>query len=160
MRDPGRTWGGGRSRTRRGDIRRAVLSALKDGGAHGYEIMQWLENRSGGIWRPSPGSVYPTLQMLEDEGLVRSETRNGTRVYELTDAGREEAETSEKEGRRAPWDPSREDADGVRALTAATGQLNLAARQVAAAGTVAQVQRSAEIINQARAELYKVLAEV
>jgi DNA-binding PadR family transcriptional regulator len=159
MRGPGRGWGGGRPRTRRGDIRRAVLSALREGAAHGYEIMQWLENRSGGIWRPSPGSVYPTLQMLEDEGLVRSETRDGTRVYQLTDAGRSEADSSEKEGRGGPWDPVAEDADQVRALSAAAAQLNMAARQVATAGSVEQVQRGVEVVNRARTELYKILAE-
>src|ERR1700686_26525 len=83
MDGPGGSWGGGRGRMRRGDIRRAILSSLREEPGHGYEVMRRLENRSGGIWRPSPGSVYPTLQMLEDEGLVRSESRDGTRVYEL-----------------------------------------------------------------------------
>jgi DNA-binding PadR family transcriptional regulator len=155
----GRAWGGARQRTRRGDIRPAVLSALLDEPGHGYEIMQRLENRSGGIWRPSPGSVYPTLQMLEDEGLVRSETRDGTRVFELTDAGRAEAESSENEGRSSPWDRAGKDADGARALSSATAQLNMAARQVATAGSLQQVQHGIEIVNRARTELYKILAE-
>ena len=78
---------------RRGDIRTALLTALTDGPAHGYEIIGRLEEKSGGMWRPSPGSVYPTLQLFEDEGLVRSEQRDGKRVYELTDAGREAVTT-------------------------------------------------------------------
>jgi DNA-binding PadR family transcriptional regulator len=136
-----------------------VLSALKEGAAHGYEIMQWLENRSGGIWRPSPGSVYPTLQMLEDEGLVRSEQRDGTRVYELTDAGQKEADASESEGRRAPWDVPGTEADQAQALRAAIAQLHMAARQLATAGSTEQVQRGIEVVNRARSELYQILAE-
>ena len=161
MGGPGRGWGwgGGRARTRRGDVRRVLLSALREGPAHGYEIMQRLENRSGGIWRPSPGSVYPTLQMLEDEGLVRSEQREGTRVYELTDEGRKEAEAGESEGRRAPWDMAGAEADQARALRSAIGQLNMAARQLATAGSAEQIQRGTEILNRARSELYQILAE-
>src|SRR5437870_7050056 len=82
-------WGGGR-RMRRGDIRSALLTELAEGPGHGYELMTRLEERAEGAWRPSPGSVYPTLQSLEDEGLVRSVERDGKRVFELTDAGREE----------------------------------------------------------------------
>jgi DNA-binding PadR family transcriptional regulator len=77
---------------RRGEIRFALLSVLSEGPGHGYELIGRLEEKTGGVWRPSPGSVYPTLQLLEDEGLVRSETRDGKRVYELTDAGRAEVE--------------------------------------------------------------------
>ena len=161
MGDPGRFWGGGggRPRTRRGDVRRVLLSALQEGPAHGYEIMQRLENRSGGIWRPSPGSVYPTLQMLEDEGLVRSEQRDGTRVYELTEAGRKEAEAEESQGRRAPWDAGGRDAESARALRNGIRQLHMAARQLATAGSAEQVQRGVEVINRARSELYQILAE-
>ena len=119
---PGPGWGGGRRRMRRGDIRRAVLSTLRDGPAHGYEVMRRLEERSGGLWRPSPGSVYPTLQMLEDEGLVRSATQDGTRTYELTDTGRGEAEAATKEGEReAPWDFGGEGADRTRSRSNAAG---------------------------------------
>ena len=71
----------------RGDIRRAILSALQEGPAHGYAVMRRLEEMSGGLWRPSPGSVYPHLQMLEDEGMVGSSEQDGTRVFHLTDAG-------------------------------------------------------------------------
>ena len=121
---------------RRGDIRRAVLSALEDGPAHGYEVMRRLEERSGGIWRPSPGSVYPTLQMLEDEGLVRSRTQDGTRVYELTDAGRAEAEVRRQRapGRRRGSRRRRRRADSGRSKTA-VGQAQIAARQVATPAT-------------------------
>lgn len=152
-------WGGGRRRMRRGDIRRAVLSALQDGPAHGYEVMRRLEERSGGIWRPSPGSVYPTLQMLEDEGLVQAEARDGTRVYELTDAGRTEAEASQQEGQATPWDAAGEGADRARTLKESLGQLFLAVRQLGAAGSPAQVERAIEILQRAKKELYQLLAE-
>jgi len=85
-------WHGGR-RMRRGEIRSALLSVLAEGPGHGYELIGRLEAKTGGVWRPSPGSVYPTLQLLEDEGLVRSETREGKRVYELTDTGQAEVQT-------------------------------------------------------------------
>ena len=75
-------WGGGR-RMRRGDIRRAILSALKDNPAHGYEVMHRLEEMSGGLWRPSPGSVYPHLQMLEDEGMVQSAEVDGRESHRV-----------------------------------------------------------------------------
>src|SRR6187549_3195421 len=83
---------GGPPRMRRGEIRTVLLGALTDGPGHGYDVMQRLEEKTGGAWRPSPGSVYPTLQLLEDEGLVRSTERDGKRVYEITDAGRAEAQ--------------------------------------------------------------------
>ena len=82
----------GRGRARRGDIRAAILLVLADRPMHGYEVMTELAERSGGVWRPSPGSVYPTLQQLEDEDLVRSEEVDQKRVFRLTDAGRQESE--------------------------------------------------------------------
>ena len=89
----GRGWEGHRrgGRMRRGEIRTALLVVLAEAPGHGYEVMQRLEEKSGGVWRPSPGSVYPTLQLLEDEGLVRSTERDGKRFYELTDVGRADA---------------------------------------------------------------------
>ncbi len=153
-------WGGGRRRMRRGDIRTAVLLALKDGPAHGYEVMRRLEERSGGIWRPSPGSVYPTLQMLEDEGLVTAEQHEGTRTYELTEIGRSAGETSaaERTG-RAPWERGDESDERLRSLREAIGQTHMAAKQVAHAGNPEQIDRSIEIIQRARKELYQILAE-
>ena len=77
---------GGPRRTRRGDIRLALLSGLTDGPAHGYELIQRLSDRSGGRWKPSPGSVYPTLQMLEDAGFASSSQQDDKRVYAITEA--------------------------------------------------------------------------
>lgn len=151
----GHGWGGGRRRVRRGDIRRAVLSVLVEEPAHGYEVMRRLEARSGGMWRPSPGSVYPLLQMLEDEGLVRSEAKDGTRVYELTDAGRAEAAMSGEAAGR-PWE--RGDDGGVPTLREAAMGTLIAARMVSGSGDAEVVDKATEILEGARRALYRLLA--
>jgi DNA-binding PadR family transcriptional regulator len=154
-----RAWGGGR-RMRRGDVRGEILSALLEGPAHGYEVIRRLEEKSGGAWRPSPGSVYPTLQMLEDAGLVRATEREGRRTYELTDEGRAEAEAGSGDARRGGRGPSgAEETEGRAAIRSAVMQLHLAARQVAMSGTPDQVDRAAAALRQARQALYLILAE-
>ncbi len=99
-------WGGPRGRgrkARRGDIRTAALLLLAEEPRNGYQIMQEVEERSGGVWRPSPGSVYPALQQLEDEGLIRTEEHDGSKLFALTDAGRKLVE-ERGEDRPAPWE--------------------------------------------------------
>jgi DNA-binding PadR family transcriptional regulator len=86
-----------------GEVRLAILSLLRDSAKHGYQLMKDLEERSGGLYRASAGSIYPTLQQLEDEDLIRSEQQNGKRVYSLTDAGRAELEKDPERVRRI-WD--------------------------------------------------------
>jgi DNA-binding PadR family transcriptional regulator len=147
-------WGGGR-RMRRGDIRRAILSALRESPAHGYEVMRRLEEMSGGLWRPSPGSVYPHLQMLEDEGMVQSTESDGSRTFTLTDKGVTEA----GDGSQLPWQAGGEADDQVRTLRLAVTQLMGAARQLSGAGENAQVQRGIDVVQKARKELYQILAE-
>ncbi len=146
-------WGGGR-RMRRGDTRRAILSALKEEPAHGYEVMRRLEEMSGGLWRPSPGSVYPHLQMLEDEGMVRSTEVDGTRTFTLTEKGAAEAAKDSP----LPWESGEGD-DLVRTLRLSATQLMGAAREISAAGDNAQVERGIGILKKARQELYQILAE-
>src|ERR1700694_557535 len=86
---PGGPRGRGRGRkARRGDIRTAALLLLAEEPRNGYQIMQEVQERSDGVWSPSPGSVYPALQQLEDEGLIRSVETDGRKLFELTDAGR------------------------------------------------------------------------
>ena len=142
----------GPGRRRRGDVRTALLSVLTEGPGHGYELIQALEEKSGGRWRPSPGSVYPTLQQLEDEDLVRSEEREGKRVYSITDAGREEAERRIAEG-GTPWESDGPDfRDNVKLLFVAYGQ-------VMRAGTDAQREKANQIVNDARKAMYRLLAD-
>ena len=141
---------------RRGDIRTALLSALTDGPAHGYELIRRLEEKSGGTWRPSPGSVYPTLQLFEDEGLVRSEERDGKRVYELTEAGQAEAaERAERMG-SATWE---DDDNEFHRLMKSAVQVVVAAKQIARMGDPAQLERATTAIRATSKELYKILSE-
>jgi DNA-binding PadR family transcriptional regulator len=133
-------------------VRTAVLAVLAEAPGHGYEVIQALEEKSGGRWRPSPGSVYPTLQQLEDEDLVRSQEREGKRVYEITDAGREEAERRIAEG-GTPWESDGPDfRDNVKMLFVAYGQ-------VMKAGNPDQVEKANQILNEARKQMYRLLAD-
>src|ERR1700678_1383657 len=103
--------GGGRyrgGRSRRGDVRYAILALLEERPMHGYEMMQELAERTQGLWRPSPGSLYPALQLLEDQGFVRSESAEGRRQYTLTDEGRAHLKEHAKS---APWENMVRDAD-------------------------------------------------
>jgi DNA-binding PadR family transcriptional regulator len=144
-------------RTRRGDIRTALLIVLGDAPGHGYDLIQRVDEASGG-WRPSPGSVYPTLQMLDDEGLVRSTEQDGKRVYEITDDGRAECARRLEEAGGTPWDlagpPTRH-----RELREAVMGVMGASRQLAIAGTDDQVERGLAIIKDARKQLYLLLGE-
>jgi len=83
-----------------GEVRLAILSLLSEGPKHGYQLMKEMEERSGGLYRASAGSVYPTLQLLEDEGLIQAEPKDGKRAYILTDAGRAELEKDPEAVRR------------------------------------------------------------
>lgn len=154
----GPPWARGR-RARRGDVRTALLAVLEERPMHGYDLIRELEQRSGGMWRPSPGSIYPTLQMLEDEGLVTAEERDGKRVYSVTDAGRVELESRrERAGGAAPWEFG-EVTEGFASLREAVFQLGAAAMQVARAGSSEQVARAADVLAEARKKLYAILSE-
>src|SRR5690349_7178259 len=97
--EPGHNVAGAGGRVPKGNVRGLLLAALLDGPAHGYELMRRLEGRASGRWRPSPGSVYPLLQLLEDEGLVRGRASDGRsegrKVYELTEPGRAQADAGQ-----------------------------------------------------------------
>ncbi|HWP62913.1 MAG TPA: PadR family transcriptional regulator [Candidatus Binatia bacterium] len=149
--------GAGGPTVKRGIIRIAVLRSLSDGPKHGYQIIQDLEARTGGFWRPSAGSIYPTLQQLEDEGLVRSEERDGRRTYVLTEEGQRAAEalgTAPAErffaGRRGPG------TEGLRVLAA---QLVAAAVQVERVGSAEARSRAEALLRDTRRQLYRLLAE-
>lgn len=142
-------------RMRRGDIRTAVLSALQDGPGHGYELMSRLAERTGGRWRPSPGSVYPMLQALQDEGLVTSSEADGKRVYELTEVG-QAAATERAASGGSPWAFTADDPH--HKLHAAVMQFVGAAKQVGISGSPELLSEAETIVTEARRKLYQLLA--
>jgi DNA-binding PadR family transcriptional regulator len=156
---PGPGPGPGRGpRARRGDVRAGILALLAEEPRNGYQIIQELESRSGGVWRPSPGSIYPALAQLEDEGLVSTTEVEGRRAYALTDAGRKAA--TEREDDRAPWDTLSDSVStGVTELRDITWQLGAALMQLAHAGTEAQISEAKRIVSDARKAIYRILAE-
>ncbi len=151
--------GPGRPRPRRGDVRLAALSLLAEQPMHGYQIITELTERSGGVWRPSPGSIYPTLQQLEDEGLVTASEQDGRRTFSLTESGRAEVQRA-SEGRRAPWEElADEEGHRARDLRAAAAQVMGAVVQVASAGSERQRAKAERLLNDTRKALYRLLAE-
>src|SRR5215218_10077917 len=154
----GGPFGGRGPRARRGDVRQALLTLLAEEPRNGYQLMQEIERRSEGVWRPSPGSVYPALQQLEDEGLVRSDESEGRKLFHLTEAGREAAVAASAEG--APWDAASEsvDADAWELFNVAR-QVGMAIFQIAQVGTAEQLASAREVLTNARRSLYGILAE-
>ncbi|HZU60202.1 MAG TPA: PadR family transcriptional regulator [Solirubrobacteraceae bacterium] len=148
----------GRGRARRGDVRLALLRLLAEEPRNGYQLMQAIEERSEGLWRPSPGSVYPTLAQLEDEGLIRSAEVEGGRRFEITDAGREHLEGRTDEP--APWEsPTQGGAENPLAeLAPLVIQIGKATFQVASVGDPAQREQAREVLAETRRALYRVLA--
>lgn len=140
----------------RGDVRAAVLALLAEKPMHGYQIIREIEERSGGNWKPSAGSVYPTLQLLADEGLISAEESNGRKTYALTDAGREEAGEA---GSSAPWTTTENDGVGFAALPKAGIELAQAAAQVRRTGSPEQVKQAVAVLDEARRKLYSILAQ-
>jgi DNA-binding PadR family transcriptional regulator len=150
---------GRRRRMRRGDVRAALLVLLAEQARNGYGLMQEIEQRSNGAWRPSPGAVYPALSQLEDEGLVEATESDGRKVFQITDAGRSYVEENREE-LGEPWAKFAEDAESPRQdMRALLMQLGAAAIQVAGAGTDEQVDRARSILVEARRALYRLLAE-
>ncbi len=126
---------------------------------HGYEMIQELEERTEGMWRPSPGSVYPTLSLLEDEGLVEHEEDQGKRSFRLTDAG-SEAAADELAARGAPWQDLGAGAPaGIAQLRKSAGQFMAAFAQVMRNGTPEQLEAAEKVLSEARRKLYLLLAE-
>ena len=151
--------GPSRSRAGRGDVRSAILLLLDDAPRHGYQIIQDITERSGGAWRPSPGSVYPALSALQDEGLVDDEKVEGRRVFSLTDAGRayvrDRAEALAQVFEANSAEPEHEDVTDLRQLLFGVGA---AAVQVIAAGTPDQAAAARRVLQRARTDLYRLLA--
>ena len=155
---PGAPPGGG-PKVRKGDVRAASLALLAEGPRNGYQIIQEIAERSHGIWRPSSGSVYPALQQLEDEGLIRAEEDGGRRTYRLTEAGGAYV-AGNRETLAEPWaavaDSISEEMVDLHTLF---GRLGIALRQVVEAGTPEQHGRAGQILADTRRSLYRLLAE-
>jgi DNA-binding PadR family transcriptional regulator len=145
-------------RARRGDVRAAILLVLAEEPMHGYQIMQRLEEKSGGAWRPSPGSVYPTLQLLEDQGIIKGEEADGRHVFSLTEGAEAAAAIKERLG-DSPFGAEGGEQDPRFALRQAVFQLGGAVKQVAVAGSADDVQKALAILRDARKRVYALLAD-
>src|ERR1035441_6183890 len=150
----------GRGRkARRGDIRTAALLLLSEEPRNGYQIMQEVQERSGGVWRASPGSVYPALAQLEDEGLIRSEESDGRKLFALTDEGRALVARRDAE-KPAPWDQMSGDvSDRAHELGKLMREVGFAFVQVMRTGSDGQMAKAREVLAATRRDLYRILAD-
>lgn len=153
-RGPGRRGG----RNRRGQVRESILALLTEQPLNGYQIMQAIAERTQGLWRPSPGAVYPALAQLEDEGLIEAFDNEGQKAYRLTEAGTETAKQND-----APWDAfttafGDRDPDTIQALFKELGGLAGAAKELVRNGTADQVSAAVGIVSDARRRIYGLLA--
>ncbi|MET8140603.1 PadR family transcriptional regulator [Sphaerisporangium sp. NPDC005288] len=159
-------FGGGRSpfgrggrKAKRGDVRAAILALLSEEPRNGYQIIQEIAERSEGGWKPSPGAVYPALQQLADEGLVRADETEGRKTFQLTDAGREYVAEHADE-LRAPWEDMTPNVEeGVHELFDLSRQAAAALFQIAQTGSDAQVGQAKKILAETRRKLYQILAD-
>lgn len=148
---------GSGTRAGRGEVRAAVLALLAEKPMHGYQMIHEIEERTGGSWKPSAGSVYPTLQLLADEGLITAEESNGRKIYSLTESGRAEAASADTS---IPWESTGPRAGGgFSALPRAGVELAQAAAQVGRSGNKKQVEEAVAVLDEARRRLYAILAQ-
>ncbi|MEW2359840.1 PadR family transcriptional regulator [Spirillospora sp. NPDC029432] len=155
----GRGPGGRGPRARKGNVRAAILALLAEEPRNGYQIIQEINERSGGGWKPSPGAVYPALQQLADEGLIRGEEGGGRRTFHLTDEGRayvgEHADELSE-----PWAEMAPDfGEGVPDLFKQVAQTGAAVMQIVHSGSPQQVDKAKEVIAETRRRLYLILAD-
>ncbi len=142
----------------RGDVRAAILALLREGPRNGYQIMSEVEERSGGGWRPSPGAVYPALQLLADEGLIAAEESGGRRTFSLTEAGRHHIEENPETARPA-WEAMAQDEPGeMPGLFAQAARLGGSIVQLAHAGTPEQIRAAEQLLERTRRQMYQILA--
>jgi DNA-binding PadR family transcriptional regulator len=151
--------GRGRGRAGRGDVRAAIISLLSEEPRNGYQIIQEINERTGGLWRVSSGSVYPAISQLEDEGMIEPTDGNGRKLFALTAAGREHAEANADQLRQL-WQIGEQ---GTRfgeflRYRELIGQVVAAIRQVNEVGTAAQREEAKQILVKTRQSLYKILA--
>jgi DNA-binding PadR family transcriptional regulator len=140
-------------------VRAAILALLREQPRNGYQIIQEIERRSGGLWRASAGSVYPALQLLEDEGLIEGVEDSGRRELRLTEAGRKYANEHPDE-LAAPWASVADSLDqGARSLFEIVAAVGAATVQVGRAGSEAQIAKARQLLSETRKALYRILAE-
>lgn len=156
---PGRGPRGRGRKARRGDIRTAALLLLAEEPRNGYQIMQEVQERSEGVWSPSPGSVYPALQQLEDEGLIVTQQGEGRKAFAITEAGR--GVLAERgENRPAPWEQMSEEFSPIaHQLGRLMREVAFAFAQVMRTGSEEQMGRARDVLTSARRDLYTILAE-
>lgn len=151
-------------RTRKGDIKFILLELLSEHPSHGYDLIKDMETRYGGFRRLSPGSVYPTLQMLEEGGYLNSAQEGSKRVYTITDEGRQLlVERTQKEDSDSPWDAFKSFMTGkpqefIELRNVATQLANLVV-QVARSGNVEQMNQVRELLEQVKREISAILAQ-
>lgn len=151
--------GRGGPRAGRGDVRSAMLLLLSERPLHGYQIIQILSERSGGCWQPSPGSVYPALQLLEDEGLIQAVQDEGRRVFHLTEAGREYVDAHREEFNAALKGMADTTSNGAMELHNLLRQVGMTVREFAHVGTPEQISAAQKLLINTRRQLYRILAE-
>ena len=153
-----RRYGHGGSRARRGDVRAAILALLAERPMHGYEMIKELEQRTDGAWKPSAGSIYPTLQLLEDEGLIGGTEEGGKRRFELTEEGA--TANAERGTETTPWEEVRAGTDPeVLKLAESLKGLNSAATQALRSSDESVQHRVRELLDESRRGVYAILAE-
>jgi DNA-binding PadR family transcriptional regulator len=150
-------------RARRGDVRAAILDVLREEPLNGYQIMSQIAERTGGAWKPSPGSVYPTIQQLEDEGLLEGSTGPGQRKLKPTPAGWDYI-SAHRDELAAVWEPfeepqPREAGGDFAALKPEIGQVMNAVWQIISTGTDQQRRDAIDVLVETRRKLYGLLAE-
>jgi DNA-binding PadR family transcriptional regulator len=157
-------FGGRGPRVRRGDVRAAILDLLAEGEPwNGYQIIQEIGARTQGVWRPSAGSVYPALQQLEDEALIKDQGSEAAgedrrRMYTLTEEGQAYV-TEHADELKASWDAVTGSVNDTEVqLRHTIHQVMVAVSQVAQAGSAAQVQQAGKILADTRRALYRILA--
>lgn len=150
-----RGWGGGGHRAKRGDMKPIILRILQTKPMHGYEIINALEEKSHGMWRPSAGSVYPTLQLLEDQDLVTAEEVSGKKIYTLTDAGSEVAKKAEEF--KAPWEDKGKNAKNFKDLKHSFIESIILVRQIASQNDEKKNEEVRKIFNEAKDKLTKLI---
>ena len=152
-------WAERRGKARRGDVRAAILALLAEEPRNGYQLIQEIEERSDGEWRPSPGAVYPALQQLTDEGLIEVEEQEGRRTFRLSESGRAYV-TDHPEEVSAPWEAMTSDVrQDVRDLLHTAGKTGAAVMQIVHTGDEDQVAEARQILSETRSRLYRLLAE-